>query len=156
PDGALLAGMASGQVHVWDVATGNHRDKFESEPLFGEAMDRLVFSPDGSMRVAVSSDPNGHTVSLLWDLHSRKELFSERFKTRNAVLFGVYAPVAAISSDSRFVAVVAEDHGILVWDLKARREHARLRGHKGTVEDLVFMPDSQTLLSASSQTDDRT
>src|SRR6202035_3662302 len=45
-------------------------------------------------------------------------------------------------------ASVNKDHVILLWDLAAGKERARLRGHEHEIHCLRFSPDGKTLVSA--------
>jgi WD40 repeat protein len=57
---------------------------------------------------------------------------------------------AALSADGRWLAAARSDH-VLLWDRKAPDARPReLRGHRGELRSLVFSPDSQALLTASS------
>ena len=54
----------------------------------------------------------------------------------------------SISSDGRFVAGVGVgDLAPTVWSILSRRESVRLRGHRGDVTALAFLPDSRHVIS---------
>jgi WD40 repeat protein len=57
---------------------------------------------------------------------------------------------AALSPDGRWLAAARGDHALL-WDRHAPTAEPRaLRGHRGDLRSLAFSPDSQTLVTASS------
>ena len=60
----------------------------------------------------------------------------------------------AFSHDGRILAASSfHDHEILLWDLAAGRERARLRGHGSPVVSLAFAPDGRSLASGAASDD---
>jgi WD40 repeat protein len=58
------------------------------------------------------------------------------------------ARALALSPDGRTLAASSGPTGeIILWDMAANRERARLRGHRSTVISLAFSPDGRTLAS---------
>jgi hypothetical protein len=59
---------------------------------------------------------------------------------------------AAYSLGGRLLAHSLADGTILIWDVAAKRELSRLRGHRGYAATLAFSPDGNTLASGGRDT----
>jgi serine/threonine protein kinase/WD40 repeat protein len=111
PDGMTLASGGRGKAKLWDVATGrlllnlSHHD----------ATFALAFAPDGRS-LAVGSFPGfGHSGGVdVWRLESGRGIESLR---------GLVGKIARVyfSPDGRFVAALAHNWELAIWDLKANR-----------------------------------
>lgn len=136
----LLSRIDSGEVGVWDVATGQPVQSIStgSEEILGAAL-----AANGQL-VAVTLDDNSIRV---FSLESGEELWRSRSSL----------PAVAFSPDSRFVASIRYDnaesrHVMNIHDVQNGQLVCRLDGHRGPIVGLSFASDS-TLYSWDSQGD---
>ena len=109
PDGKLLAAMETGQIKLWDVASGTERTTLTT-PNHG-GFEAMAFAADG--KTVASGSENGTVI--IWDLQSAKEVvrFSCRFRV-NSLRF---------SPDGQVVTVVTANGTLVVWDMLTRKGH---------------------------------
>jgi WD40 repeat protein/serine/threonine protein kinase len=136
-DGKLLATSHTGRVVLNDLDTGQR--------LFGLAQKSparcLGFSPDGTMLATGNLDD----TASLWDLKNRQVAWT---------VGGFRDAVGAVAfADNGLFAAGSWDGTIKIYDPGAKRELAKLSGHKAGVIQLDFSSDGRTLASGS---DDRT
>jgi WD40 repeat protein len=139
PDGKLLAtgggglrdGRRSGEVQLWDTATGQAKLSPEFWP--GSDVQAVVFSPDGKSVAA-----GGLRGLRVWETATgmlRKEIEMDA-----AVLVLVYAP------DGKTLAAGAFTGYAHLWDTRTWKE-TLLKGHKSEVRALAYSPDAKTLVT---------
>ena len=135
PDGATIATIQTdGRVVLQGVAGGGAAHAFLDHRGFALA---LAFAPDGrSLAVGgLESD------ILLYDVRSGGAVHPPGLPIRDV-------KGLAFSPDGRTLAASSYlHHEILLWDLAAGRERARLRGHGSPVISLAFAPDGRSLAS---------
>ena len=135
PGGLELATFASDKtVRIWDVTNG--RQLASMPGPFGHCYG-LVVSTDGKTIACVG----GGRVHL-YDARSRQAL--EPVEPGAHILCG-----AAISPDGRLLAIGSQDHVVVLWDIQAKKELARLSGHDFAVGQMAFLPDGKTLVTSS-------
>ena len=136
-DGKLIAastaayGAHPSRVYVWDVAS--HRALVE--PILGS---NFAFSPTNAL-LAIAQ----YEELLLYDLKSHR-LGRQHLTGHTKNIASI-----AFSADGALVAAGAEDHTIVLWDVKSQRALGTLKGHEGTVESLLFDPRAEFLYSGS-------
>jgi len=177
PDGHLLAAANDDKTIVlWELNTHQPLATFSGHK---EPVERLSFSPDGSLLASASK------TIVLWDLNSHQPLTTLRghddsvshlaFSPDGSLLVSAsydktiilwnlktHQPVATLrghedwvfSPDGRFLASASNEHTLVLWDLKTQQAFATLRGHSDKIQHLSFSPDESHLLVSAS--DDRT
>lgn len=139
PDGTwLLTGdRYSGQLRVWDVATGRGKafPIHEKDALFCQ----LKVSPDGTRVAATMEDPQfGNHRWTVVDLATKKPLVPIKGEA-----FG-YSP------DGRWLAVREPDEKTMrLLDARTYETSARFSGHESSVTAVAFSPDSRLLATGS-------
>lgn len=109
---------------------------------------QLAFSPDGKVLATGSSD----NAVKVWDPQAGKLLRTLQAASGQIVKQGeVGAQVWAIvfSPDGSTIATAGTDKVVRLWDWKAGKESATLKGHDSPVTALAFSADGQTLASGS-------
>lgn len=136
PDGQLVAFTKDKQIELWDMATGRPRFTARQEGIVYS----LAFSPDGL--TLATSDPGARAVRV-WSV-PRGELVA----TLPLPAGESGTTVVGFSPDGRTLAVRGENV-VYLYDAATRRLRATLRGHRSTVYQFAFSPDSRTLATAS-------
>jgi WD40 repeat protein len=134
PDGTTIATINSdGRVALRDPSEGRGL-RFLG---YGGFVWALAFSPDGR-RLALGGFGPDITVCDL-ETKGAEDPLKMPIPQATAVAF---------SPDGRILAAASrQTDGILLWDLAARREWARLRGHSSPTQSLAFAPDGRSLAS---------
>jgi WD40 repeat protein len=139
PDGKLVA-VASGDVTVWNIATGR-RVAVLTHPGYtdeGNEANGVAFTSDGGFVIAAGNDGKAR----VWNLSTRKLIATVRADRD-------YVWSVAFSPDGKRFATGGEDGMVRIWDLATRRQTALLRGHLAPIHDASFSPDGKLLLTAS-------
>lgn len=133
--GEWLAWASNGQVSMWSAATG-------TQPLPpGDAqVNSLEFVPDGHLLVAA-----GHGVTAWRPGADRPDA--------HLLQSGSIARAARVRAQGDLVAVALDDGSVPILSLAGGAEVVTLRGHHRRINDAVFAPDGESVLTAS---EDRT
>ena len=135
PDGRYLAsGGFDRALRLWDRATGKEIRAFFGHEGFVRG---LAFSPDGRWLLSASED-----YSLkLWEVASGRSL---------ADFHGhqFFASCVAFSPDGRLIASGGQDQAVKLWSA-TRRAPLTFTEQDGAVCGLVFLPESQRLVSGA-------
>jgi WD40 repeat protein len=144
PDDQLLAaGGKTGDIKIWDVATGKERATFHSPNQ--HIIWYLAFSPDGKYLVTAEGGMSdrglatGHIITV-WDV-SAGRIKATLQGHKSDVHVVVFAP------DGKTLVSGSEDSTIKFWDFATFQEIASLKGDK--VTSLAFSPDGKRLVSGS-------
>jgi RNA polymerase sigma factor (sigma-70 family) len=134
PDGKeLAAGDSSGEVHLWDLATGVMRLSYRPSRTEVRA---VTFMPGGE-ELATAADDG---VIRLWDPRDGAEL-----KPRVAPLARIRS--LAVAPDGRSVFSCGEEPTIRQWDVATGKELRRLEGDTSGNGALAMAPDGKSLVS---------
>lgn len=133
PDSSTLAVSQSGDVFLWDIAS----QTFESQLETSYGVDRMAFSPDGSL-LALN---NGSRGVALWDLAANSEVLLEGSFRSDAELH--------FSADGAWLGAVGSDNSVYLWDVANNSAGATLAGHTSTLESFSFNPDATLLASGA-------
>ena len=142
PDGRTLASSdwRSGEVKLWDVATGRPKHLFIMQPPHG--IRRVMYSPDG--RTLALAEYAG-MVSLC-DV-ATGQLIGTLEGHLNSIVDVAYSP------DGHTLAVLGASDTVNLWDTNTGRLKATLSARAGSSRydppGVAYSPDGRTLASAS-------
>jgi WD40 repeat protein len=139
-------GHADGTVALWDTATGRllhcavRTLFFEKKFSLPNQVDRLAFSRDGRMLVAVSFAPLAVQTWTLPDWQPTGSLY----------LGAAHPMPLAVSPDGSQLACGGMTLGLSVnlWDTDLKHPGPRLNGHQDFLYVVAYSPDGRTLASA--------
>ena len=122
-----VVGRAARTIKLWDLND-------TSEPVEVLGGETSAFSPNGKF-LAIT----GVSGSRLWDIDAKKSISN----------FGFSSNTIAFSPDGQWIA--NDNLGIKLWDARTPTvvTGGHVLPHKGTVENLVFSPDSKLLATTS-------
>jgi RNA polymerase sigma factor (sigma-70 family) len=126
PDGRGVAVAGDGFVGVWDVDTGQVRNRVQ---VAERAVFALAVSPDGQ---AVACGGQNGRVDL-WDLATGRKV--RHFPAEANLILSV-----AFSADGRLI-TAGEARQVRVWEVATGGEVQRLAGHAGGTLAVAFSPD---------------
>lgn len=124
-------------MRLWDLDTGSLVDDLEG---MRRRVHAVAFSPAGSTIAAAGEDD--HVV--IWDSQTGRKKTTLRRDQGKAM--------ALAYCGSARLAVGRSDNTIAVWNLTTKDRDAVLRGHTGSVVCLMWMADTETLVSGSFDT----
>lgn len=143
PDGKLLFSGSGSIGQLWDVQTGEEKQRFvghTKEIIVG------VFSPDGKYLATVSSDK----TARLWDITTGQTI--QEFVGHTGTIFDV-----KFSPDGRYLLTAGSDRTARLWDIQAQTEPQRIKtfgsgnelDSSGASGAVSLSPDRQFMISYS-------
>jgi WD40 repeat protein/serine/threonine protein kinase len=140
PDGRWLSAVKGKQVRVLETATGKERLALADAQSVVSL--QPVFSPDGRLLAVVEA---GETVRV-YDLESGDP--GKAVEVAAAPKGGRRVTALAFAADSKhlFLGLEAEQGSVLVWDLAAAKEAARISLPSGAYLKVLPAPDRRTVL----------
>lgn len=151
PDGRTLFTSHDGsKARLWNVHT-----RKQTATLTGVGSP-AVFSRDGD--TIVTGGQKGRV--LFWDVRTHHKVDELQVHRSDD---GVYIHLLELSPDGGTLAVTVFGHGtsdvteseVQLWDVRAKRRTATLKGHMGQVTSLAFSPDGDTLATGASDSTTR-
>jgi RNA polymerase sigma factor (sigma-70 family) len=115
----------------------------------GSAVTGVAFTPDGKAAISVSQDARAH----LWDVGTGKELRCY-FPKWAEECHSLMAQAVALTPDGRTLAVAYgnSDESIQLFDFASSRELLRIKGHRGSVYAVAFLPGGRLVSAALDDT----
>lgn len=124
PNGRDLAATDSGNVHVWDVASGQTLLTNTRKSLL-DGSSKLAWSPDSRLIAAQVYGPD-QVREQAWDVASGRSIFTYAVRQNSESEF-----VAAWSPDSRLLAISGgNNRSIGVWDIATGKKLVTYGGHE--------------------------
>ncbi len=136
----VLTLVSCGRVGHLSIARGQDTKVTEFPAGFVESTyyENMVFAPGGRTLALVK--PEG--VVMLCDLRMGKsEMLPKPFPGRH------WSSQVAFSKDGHLLAIGYGTHGIVIWDIDAKKERARIPLRRTEVIDMVFTDRDRTLLA---------
>jgi len=140
----LAAGLATGEIKIWDMATGklslllqDHTDQITS----------LKFAPGASFILASAS--KDFTVKL-WDMLDDGNMF--RSLAPKEAIRAIKPSQVAFSPDAKRLASVGDGKLVHVWELENYTVEKTLQGHQNDVTGCLFSADGKFLYTSSFDT----
>jgi WD40 repeat protein/transcriptional regulator with XRE-family HTH domain len=127
----------TGRATVWDLATGQEKEKFDA---FEEGLlaGSVAFSPDGQ-QIAIAGSNN---TAQVWSLAS-KEMVREFIGHAGTIWRVGFTP------DGQQLFTASSDHTARIWDVGTGEAMHVLGGHSSSVFAAVATPDGRRLVTGS-------
>lgn len=125
---------ATGELAIWDVATGANLQTIEGHD---NAIVAVIFSPDGTRAATASADD---TV-MVWDLETGAALHTYRLPDN--------ANDVAFSPDGAHIAAAGDNTTVIVWDVESEERLLVFSEHRDSVLSLAYSPDGRSIVSFS-------
>jgi len=129
-DGTLLTSSRDGIFQIWDVETGEERDRFTAQETENGIL-RIAISPDGNTFLA--GDSNGilrlrdaATGDVIWETSEHR---------------GAIGAVAYIPNGRQQAITASEDGSLILWNLETGELIRRLGVETGAVSVVAIAPD---------------
>jgi WD40 repeat protein len=146
-DKTLFAnGNSSGEVNVWDIATGRHIANLSGS--HGQIRS-LAFSPDDSL---LATGDSGDLI-LVWDLKKHGDPRVLRRTTDRGTPGWIYSIV--FMPDAKTLASSGFYPGVVFWSLSTSKQSFVIGSHYDWVQSIDISPDGAYLLTGSRNGDDR-
>jgi WD40 repeat protein len=132
PDGVTLASAGRTEVRFWDSVRGSEllRITSESEPrVFADYVRSLVFAPDGH-RLACANEKQYNRESFIgfWEMAPSRGV--QMLRGLDSLVFRAW-----FSPDGRWLAALANNWQLAVWELPSGRLHAIFETPQGDTAD---------------------
>jgi RNA polymerase sigma factor (sigma-70 family) len=146
PEGNVFAIPDATQelMHLEDVKTGERLSTF---PVPKGELNPLTFSPDGRLLVLEASLPAASAApgSFTRALRMRELLTGRELLTLPVSMY--LSATTAFSRDGRFLAAIAPEGDLFLWDVRRGKELHRFKGFDSLVTSLAFSPDGRRVVS---------
>ena len=141
-------GDVTGEVTVWDAATGKRWHTLPPLPDHAGGVSSLAFSRDGRRLASLSSDG---TVSIYDPTRWEEKVPQEPFFTFRAYKASVEGSLAFSPNGQRLV-VPGDENTVNIWEVTTSGKspsgpQLTLRGHSAPVRGVAFSPDGRWVAS---------
>lgn len=140
PDGRFLASGGFQEVILWDVQTGQLRQRFTG---FRDRVTALDFSRDGKYLATGGGAPAEEGELRLLELSSGRVVLDKR-DAHSDTIFGV-----RFSPDGKLLATCGADRFVKVWEVPSGKFVKSFEGHTHHVMDVGWKGDGKLLASCS-------
>ena len=135
PDSQSLAtGGPSGQITVWDVATGTRRLEIAAHE---EEIRDITFSPTGNMLASASADG----TAKIWNSMTGRSVHTLHGHTD-------YVNAVTFSPDGKRLSTSSWDGSFRLWDVASGQQQSLCRLHSSPVWSTAFSSDGATIATA--------
>jgi eukaryotic-like serine/threonine-protein kinase len=143
PDGVTLACSGHSEVRIWDALTGQ---PLLNPTAYSDDLRGLAFSPNGRLLAAGGQQHERRSVAV-WELTAGRGVRSLR---------GLACPISrtCFSPDSRYIAALAHNWELGIWDLQTGFPLYVLEAPRGIFADnaaLAFSPDGKRFAFSAGQ-----
>lgn len=143
PDSRRIISSSRGNLHVWDVATGELINQFVSASPIGDLSwtpdGRFVFASESNFASSTSPTPSQLRLSL-WDIEAGTVI-------REYYGHTLYVAGNDVSPNGRFGISTSNDSTIRLWDLASGEEIRVFRSNRGNVWNAAYHPDGKQALA---------
>lgn len=142
----IVIGTLDGWVTLLDVTDSGFK-RISSTAAHSAGTAAVAIRPDGREVVSVGGDG----LVRVWtfganDEFARKDMYEATINPNGNIAF--LLSCATYSPDGKFFAVAGQEGLIRIYDVNLRRETRALRGHSDWISNIVYAPDSKTVISA--------
>lgn len=138
PDGKYLASGSFQEVFLWDVTTGEIRQRFTG---YADRVVTVAFSPDGKLLAVGGGAPTEDGEIKVYEVPEGKPVMDIKGGHSDQV-FGV-----AFSPDGKLLATCSADKFVKVWEVPSGTFVKSFEGHTHHVLDVGWKPDGKLLAS---------
>jgi WD40 repeat protein len=138
PDGKTLASVQGGAAVLWDVKTGQEKQRF----LGPYSIDSAAFSPKDPLLALA----NGDQKVRLWDFNTGKLV--RELPAGQMTATGSQA--VAFSSDGKTLATAGIDGKVRLWDVATGNQVREFGADKRWIFGIAFAADGKTVATAES------
>jgi WD40 repeat protein len=139
PDGKWLVSGSFQEIAIWDIVTGQLRQKI---PGFAHLVVGVAFSLDSKYFAVVGGEPTVEGELKVFEVGSWKQIFDLK-NGHSDTIYGV-----AFSPDNKMIATCSADKFIKVWELPGGKFVKSFEGHTHHVLDVGWTSDGKLLASA--------